>query len=466
MDKEKVLSRREFMIAAGAVAAGGALAACAPAAAPTEAPPAEEAPAEEATEAAPPEPSGSITFWAVEAGASEKTGNRTWGQWIQEMFSEANPNITMELGIGEWNEPNKQMAALAAGTQPDVSFTGRHLTTDFAVRGAIYNLDDAVAGATTFTWDDIWTRLQKDALTWGKKWIIPYSTDTRALFYNKQVMEDAGLDPDTPPETLEDMRSMAAKITLRDEGGRVDRIGYTPSFGNPPVHLAFYSALWCLGSATVNADMTKCTIMDKGVEAMTYLKNLMDDQGGYEEAVSFTKSLTPGEGLDAFSAGHVGLAMHTNGAYDRYIGQELEFEWDTVIGPHFEGYDEPFNYDGGGGFIFFKTGKLDLAWKLAEFMMDKDVYLEFANLFGSMPARADVGEEWAQADEGRRVFVSTANTVHWIPIFPGIMEDIGYVADMFNNVLISGGDIEEELRVVEQKTQVILDAFNSYAVPE
>jgi ABC-type glycerol-3-phosphate transport system substrate-binding protein len=212
--------------------------------------------------------------------------------------------------------------------------------------------------------------------------------------------------------------------------------------------------------------MTESTVMDKGVEAMTYLKNLMDDQGGYEEAVSFTQALTPGEGLDAFSAGHVGLAMHTNGAYDRYKGQELDFEWDTVIGPHFEGYETPYNYDGGGGLIFFKTGKFDLAWELAEFLLDADVYLEFAELFGMMPARSDVGEEWARLDEGRRVFVNTANTVGWIPIFPGIMEAIGFVADMFNNILINQADIEEELAVVDEKTQELLDNFNSYAVPE
>ena len=66
MNKEKALSRREFLVGAGAIAMGGLLAACGPSAAPTEAPPEEEAPAEEEApeEAAPEEAlTGELTFW-------------------------------------------------------------------------------------------------------------------------------------------------------------------------------------------------------------------------------------------------------------------------------------------------------------------------------------------------------------------------------------------------------------------
>lgn len=475
MSKDKV-TRRRFLKGLAAVTGGTVLAACAPqvvketvvvekvvekevekvvTAAPTAIPPKAK-------------PTGEFTFWTHAFGVSDKV-NMTPVEWMEKKFNE---EVGGELGItaigqpaGEWNQPIKHMAAIAAGSPPDVSFTGRHLTADLAVRGAVVNIDEAVDNAKHFKWDDIWSRLGQDALTWGKKWIVPYSTDTRALYYNKKLLSEAGFDPEKPPETLERMLEMCPKLTKKDEGGRLDTIGYTPSFGNPPVHLAFYSALWCLESATVDSTMTKSTIMDKGEEAMIYLKNLMDAQGGYEDAVAFTKSITVAEGLDAFSGGMVALAMHSNGAYNRYVKLDLPFEWDMAMGPVFEGRPEPFNYDGGGGWITFKTGKQDVAFEFVDWLMDFDVYKEYAIIFEGMPSRVDVGEAWAADDPGRQIFLDTANTVHWIPIYAGIMEEIGHVATMFNNVLIGGNDIVEELEIADGKIQSLLNNWGAYSVP-
>jgi len=459
----RLLSRRHFLQLSGAGALAALVAACAPQA-PTAAPTAK---VEVAATALPAKLTGSIVFWAVEAGASAKSNNLTWLQWIEKKFNDAGTGITCKGEAGEWNEPNKSMAAIAAGTTPDTSFTGRHLTADLAARRAIRNLDDAVAGAKTFTWDNIWSRLQKDALTWGKKWIIPYSTDTRALFYNKAIMADAGLDPAKPPETLEQMAEMSAKISKKDSAGRLTRCGYTPSFGNPPVHLSFYSALWALGSNTVDADIRKCTILDKGEQAMIYLKTMMDAQGGYEQAVAFTNAISPAPGLDAFSSGLVGLAMLTNGAPAVYKNAIKDFEWGMVMGPHFEGLTEPYNYDGGGGWLFFSKSKnFDLAWQFVEFFMDPPVYLEFADTYSSMPARQDVGADWAKkAPDERQIFLDTANTVHWIPIYAGIMEEIGNVATMFNNCLIGGKPIGNELEACRAKNQILLDKWAAFEVP-
>ena len=40
---------------------------------------------------------------------------------------------------------------------------------------------------------------------------IPYNGDTRALFYNKDLFAAAGLDPEDPPSTIEELNEAAEK---------------------------------------------------------------------------------------------------------------------------------------------------------------------------------------------------------------------------------------------------------------
>lgn len=385
---------------------------------------------------------------------------------MRDQFNESGAGFQAKWELGEYDTNTKTMASLAAGTPPPISLLGRWQVGDLAVRNAILTLDDSVSAATTFSWDNIWERLQQDSISWGKKWIIPYTTDTRALYYNKDVMAEAGLDPESPPATWDELYDAAVQLTKRDAAGRLDQIGFTPSFGNPPVHLMFLTMIWCMDSDMVNEDMTQVTISEKGTEAMQFLKELMDAQGGYEEASAFTKSLTLAEGIDAFSAGRVGLAMNTNGRllnYDRY---SPDLNYALTTGPVFPEYDIVANYDGGGGWYFFKEGgDYERAWEFLEFLMSPDFYLGYADRFHMMPARSDVGTDWAEIDPRREIFISTANTVKWIPIFAGVLETLGDLATMFDNILIGGADITEEIAAAEEKIQAVLDTHNEYPVP-
>lgn len=447
MGAQHSLSRRRFLKGAGLGAAGLALAACA---APAAEPAAGDA---EAPDAEIPE----VVFWFPWEDPALN---------IQDKFNEAGLGVTAVWQLGEYDSNTKTMAALAAGTPPPVSFLGRWQSGDLAVRDALVVLDDYIEGAQNFTWDNIWERLQKDSILWGKKWIVPYTTDTRALLYNRTVMGEAGLDPDAPPLTWDELHQMAIDITEQDEAGRLDVIGFTPTFGNPPVHLMFLTLIWCLDSDMVNEDLTEVTITDKGEEAMVFLKQVMDDQGGYEAAGAFTRGLSLAEGIDAFSAGKVGLAMHGQWVLRNYDKYTPDLDFGMIPGPVFPEYDIHANYDGGGGWFLFKEGgQPDDAWALVDFCMGEEFYLDHANQFAWLPARSDVGKQWATFDERREVFAATANTVRWIPIFVGILETLGDIATMFDNILIGGKDIASELEIAEEKIQAVLDRHNEFPVP-
>ena len=48
--------------------------------------------------------------------------------------------------------------------------------------------------------------------TGGVQWGMPFSVSNPVLYYNKNVFEDAGLDPDDPPRSLEEVRQYSQQI--------------------------------------------------------------------------------------------------------------------------------------------------------------------------------------------------------------------------------------------------------------
>ncbi|HEV8636445.1 MAG TPA: extracellular solute-binding protein [Chloroflexota bacterium] len=461
------VSRRRLLLSSASAALAAVLAACGPAASPTTAP--TTAPAGGSTQAA----AGATKPAAGAPGAKPAGEVRMWFPWedradfmVKEQ-AKAQPDVKLKFEVGEYDSSTKTMASLAAGNPPDFSFLGRWQTCDLAVRNGIFALDDRIKDARSWKWDDVWSRLQKDSTSWGKKWIVPYSTDTRALYYNKELMKQTGLDPEKPPKVWNDLVEQAAKGTKKDSSGKIDVIGYTPTFGNPPTFLTFYSMLWMFGSDIANEERSKVTLQEKGTQAMTLVKELMDKQGGYEQASAFTKALTLGQGLDAFSAGKVVLAMHTNGVLANYDKYAPNLQYGLAPGVTYPPNTEPFNYDGGGGLFYFKKAKNpDGAWAVTDFLMGKEFYFTWFDQLSFLPALRTVAEDWAKKDKRREVFASTANTVHWIPITVGALEAVNHVSKMWDDILLGKTPMDQALKTAADNIQQVLDKHNSYPPPQ
>ncbi len=65
-----------------------------------------------------------------------------------------------------------------------------------------------------------------DYYTWdGKLYAMPLGINVPMLFYNKIPFREVGLDPDKPPQTLDDVRAYSEKLLKVDSAGNVVRSG-------------------------------------------------------------------------------------------------------------------------------------------------------------------------------------------------------------------------------------------------
>jgi multiple sugar transport system substrate-binding protein len=203
--RNKKLSRREFL-RTGALAAGGAaLAGAIPSA--LAAPPAQEG--------------VTITFWAF------------WSQYqqvidavLEEMNAYIAPN-TVEVTTGV-NAEQAFLPAVAAGTPPDIG-TGHHYV-DYMSNAQVVPIDDLVA-ASDVVQKQFYAEANWNGTLWqGIQYGIPAIEGffRRGLNYNSKLVEEAGLDPDNPPQTWSELLVWHEALTKFDDAGNLIQIGLDP----------------------------------------------------------------------------------------------------------------------------------------------------------------------------------------------------------------------------------------------
>lgn len=70
----------------------------------------------------------------------------------------------------------------------------------------------------------------------GKYWAIPTAVRTLALFWNKDLFAEAGLDPEAPPKDLDEFLEYAIKLTQYDDAGNIIIEGFPPSMPGQAHH--------------------------------------------------------------------------------------------------------------------------------------------------------------------------------------------------------------------------------------
>ncbi len=227
---EKHLTRRGFLRLLAVSGAGAFLAACAPQTPPT---PqviketvvvTEEKIVKETVippTAVPAPQSFDLVHWAEGYLYSTDAKVKPYQDKVIEKFKALYPNVTPKFENHGWDEELRQnlVTALLGGTAPDV-IVGENFFQQYGAMGALVPLDDVI--------QDIKSNLipgtYQAAVTGGKVYGINQFTGIFGFERNPNVIKDAGLDPEAPPKTWDDLLEQARKIT---DAGKGKYFGYT-----------------------------------------------------------------------------------------------------------------------------------------------------------------------------------------------------------------------------------------------
>jgi multiple sugar transport system substrate-binding protein len=168
---------------------------------------------------------GKIVYYAFDAWLSGTPDYDPIWQELIDDFHKDYPNIEVEFQDDPWGSWVTNLPVrLQTGNAPDVFLVNNPDFPLFAQGGYLMNLDPYFDEAY---FSDYFPGVLSMYQFEGKPMAIPYTTDARVLWYNEKVFEEAGLDPNDPPQTYEELLEAAKATTIdRDGDGAIDVYGF------------------------------------------------------------------------------------------------------------------------------------------------------------------------------------------------------------------------------------------------
>lgn len=259
-----------------------------------------------------------VTFWHAMTAANEET--------LAELVDDYNASqdkVDVELVFsGSYDDTrDKYVTALRGGDLPDVvqlEETAIQLMIDS--QSAVPA--QACVEADGYDTSDFLPRVLAEFSVEDVLWPMPFNVSNPVLFYNRKAFEAAGLDPDAPPATLEELAE--ASQTIVDAGAA--------QYGMALELSAWYVEQWLnIGGQTVvdnengRAGRATAATLDNEttLDALTWVKDMVDDQ----LAVSVGRNTSGADHLLAVGTGQAAMTIGTSAAlgsvYDVLAGGDF-----------------------------------------------------------------------------------------------------------------------------------------------
>lgn len=354
---------------------------------------------------------------------------------------------------GNYDETmTKVQTAIKNGKAPDLSV---QLSVDlFQIKNSIVPLDDFIQNdpeAQEMVYD-FFPGFMENAKTEGKTYSIPFQRSTVILYYNKDKFKEAGLDPDAPPTTWDEVIEYGKKLTKDGQWG-IELPATVSGYW-------IYQALYLQNSETnMMSDDGKEVYLntDEAKEALQYWVDLINVHKIMPEGV-LDWSTVPTD----FIEGKTAMMLSTTGNLTN-VKNNANFDFGVAFLPGNERVATP---TGGGNFYIFKNTSEERQQAAFEFIK-----------WISEPTRA---AEWS-INTGyiatRQSSYETELLKEYVETFPQAkvaMEQLEYaekeisvyeqgkIQKIIHDALqtaINGADVSETLDKAQEEAEAILKAY-------
>jgi sn-glycerol 3-phosphate transport system substrate-binding protein len=337
-----------------------------------------------------------VTFWHAMSGSRLKVVES-----IIESFNATHPEFEVKpLFTGTYAETlTKYVAAYPSKTGPNIVQVYEVGTQTMIDSDAIIPVYQ-IPGMLGETWD--WAQYVIPISNYysvdGNLWSMPFNSSTAMLYYNKDLFEAAGLDPNKPPSTWKEMEEYGEKLLA---SGLVDHAYSTgwPDWIFEQV-LAIHDHLYA-DNDNGRSGLSKKVLFndDFGLMIFETWTRLHDKGiyifGGAEYSAN-----------SAFNAGQIAMFIQSTSSLAGII-KAAQFKVGTSFYPRFDGYPVGNSVIGGGSLWVTKgQSKEELrgVWEFLKYIGQTDMAIEWHKGTGYFPASGAalkdlLDEGWFSADQ-------------------------------------------------------------------
>ena len=367
------------------------------------------------------EASGDVTIWYY----WETEGHQKALNHIIEEFNSSQDDITVEAKYVPFADFKKQLSVGASADElPDLVILDNPDHAAYAAMGIFADLTDK------FDVSNYYEGPVNSCTLDGKLYGVPFGSNDLVLFYNEDMLKEAGCEvPTTWDELLE-----AAKKTTTDSVSGFAHCALQNEEGT----FNFLPWVWSTGATSYEIDS------EGGIKALTFEKELVDSGAMTKEAINWTQ----GDTMHQFIAGN--LAMMINGTWQIPTMREEvpDLNWNVAPIPQDK---EQASGLGGENYAVIAGGNEEAAVKFLEYATSPETCLYMMNAMGYISADSTIAEGQFEGDEVYQVFVDEMQYAHArgpLPEWPSISDAISLA---FNKV-ITGESSPEDAAAEAQAT--------------
>ncbi len=401
----------------------------------TDTPPADTTPPAGNNEPAP-EPSAEkipVNVIAAEYGQNTK---QWWADFVDD-FNKDNENIDLTVEVVSWNDIYTVVNTRISGNSaPDI------LNIDVF---ADYQADDLLLPAEEFVSPETYAKMYPAFLEQsnidGTIWAIPDLASARAMYYNVDILEAAGVEV---PTTWDELTEACKKIKAYDSSIYPWGIDMTTDEGQA----AFAYYIWNNGGDFTDADGNWTLDTPENVEAIEYAISLVKDGYTNSDPANETRYTLQ----DLFGAGKLAMMIGPNSipTYIKEGGSTINYAFAAIPT---NGGNPSVSAGVMDRFMCFDNGhsdeKIEAIKTFFDYFYDDARYSDWVLMEGFLPATSAGGEIVAASDPSMAPWVEIVGSCKFYPTAKAEWADVKQgVIDVEQHALL-GGDVAELLDTLQ-----------------
>lgn len=364
-------------------------------------------------------------------------------QQLAAEFMKENPDIEIQIEGIPWAAYfDKLFTSIAAGSGPDVFQAPTGLAEQFIRSGNIVPL----RGISP-------SQVEEEFLPWtverliseGKIWGLPTDIQSIVLFYNTRLFKEAGLDPDRPPASWEELVHYGQKLT-KQEGGRFSQTGLDTDYYSIVLETFMFQA----GVGKMyDDDLTQALFnTPEALRALTFMTDLTT-RYGIEDAEFNSQDNTFALELTAMSLAHP-VSMGTL----RLFNPALEYK--VALAPPVNAGDTPVTTGTHWQYFITKKAPQLEAQKWVEYLASEHAQLTFCQVAGDLVSRkALLTNPIVRTNPNQAVALDSleyARPISW----PGWAEFVRLYTEAIERVVFGQNTPEESLDILIREINGVL----------
>jgi multiple sugar transport system substrate-binding protein len=299
--------------------------------------------------------------------------------------------IKVDVEVVDWGvQLDRLRNAAVSGEGPDITQAGTTQVPFFAALGGFEDLSDRVedVGGSAAYPEGVWQTTQ--VVGQDGTWAIPWFTEARSIYYRKDILEKAGVDPATAFKDWDSFRATLQAIK--------DKVPGIQPFGTPGkkafdlVHHVM-PFVWDAGGAELTSDNSKSAINSpEAATGVDFFAQLVDD--GLADKAQLERDGTGVE--NQFKGGKI--AVWIGGPWVLPSAERSDdTNWsdaarkNVALAPMPAGPNgDAFTFVGGSNLMMYSASEhKNEAWEVMKYLSQDQVQTDYAKLLGMFPARVE-----------------------------------------------------------------------------